>query len=324
MALKVAWVCACPGEADYDMLISCLSAGIECKIYALDTGWYFDKNPGINANNFCTIGHSDIANVDADLIILRYPQSSWALPKSLEKTIAWTSEQGPTKTEARNSVARFNKVAVNNKVDLNEYSATFTNKKIFYLPFGGRQNAYRKNNHYFGIYNSDIVCSTNPHYKCNCCNGLKRQSFDIMIRPLLNMKIDCFGIKNTDHGWDGVPDLNDKYTGWFEHWRYQDFLSMARVYVDTTFNWRDGGYGCKLARALANGIPIVWQRTVGCELDIPDPVVKWSSSPQETLEIVTYLLDHPKEAEELGDAGYQWFLKNWVWSDNIQRIANEL
>lgn len=320
--MRVAYVCQNPGEADYDLLMSCLEDCIQIKMHALDNGWYFDTCPGLNPNNFSIIDKQDIYNIDADLIVLRYAQADWPLPKNLNRTVYWASEQGPTRDYAVSCAERFDKVAVNNKLDVEYYKTKFPGKRVFYLPFGGRRTVYKRDPE--PIY--DIICTTTPHYACGCEGELKRQSFDVMIKPLLNYNVSLWGMEKSVHGWESVPNIGDKYKGNFNHWEYQNYLAKSRLYVDTTFNWKNGGFGCKLGRALATGIPIIWQKTLGMELEFGDK--EWPIVTSENLEstrfLVTFYLQDSISRKFLSDSGYEWFLKNWVWSDNIKRLAEEV
>jgi hypothetical protein len=312
--VKLLWFAAAPGEAEYDMWVSCQEDGIEVDLYGLQSGWHFGDPPGVKLN---LINSSQVAQiVDStphDLCIFRYPQN-WELPQDMSKVVCWTSEQGPTRQFAEISARPYQKVAVNNKVDLEYYKNTYPNKRIFYLPFCSRPSYSRKAVSYA------IVTSSVPHYVCGCEGGLKRQSFDVMINPLLKLDIAAYGLAISDHGWFVVPGIEGKYKGEFPHWAYKDYLAQGKLYVDTTWNWKDGGFGVKLARALSTGTPILWHQTVGMELEGFEKgnQLDWSSSPEKTLELAR------SYDKEMGRRGYEWFLNNWVWSKNLKRLADEL
>lgn len=314
MKLKIAWVAQCPGEAEFDVSTSCRQEGLDITIYGTTSGYNFEKAPNVD---FKLISVGDIPNIEADLTILRYPQG-WAAPQG--KVVCFVSEQGPTRSYAIQSAAPYNNVALNNKEDFKHYPSQ---KNLLYLPFG----CYRLPPREFLVPKKyDIISTTCPHYTCRCEGGLKAESVKTMLFPLNNHNLAVYGMKEGACGWGGVHELAHAYKGDFLSWEYSDYLNQARLYVDCTWNWKDGGYGVKLARALATGIPVIWQYTTGMELDGFEKgnQLDWSNSTEDTIILVDHYLSHPKEAVEMGRRGREWANEKWSWGKNIRRIYNEL
>ncbi len=304
--MKLVWVHSQPGECEYDVKQSCLQSGIE-----LRTIWV----PPVQPSQIASVLKSEAY----DLCILRYPQENWSVPTNEKNVICWTSEQGPTRSHAIASSRRFPNVAINNKYEERFYPG----KKLFYLPFGcyNTEEATQQ-----PIY--DVVVSSNPHYACKCEGDLKKISIDTMIIPLLGkFNVKIYGMWPSQHGWSGVPGVSE--VGHFDGVSgisHVPFVQQGKLYVDCTWNWRDGGYGCKLARALATGVPVIWHKTLGMELDGFEKgnQLDWSSSPQETITLVDYYLTHDKERIEMGRRGKEWFSNNWEWSLNFNKIYGSL
>jgi len=315
--MKILWFHSVPGEVEHDVYISCKQYNIDITIYAVNY-----VNPpypyiGISADEVGKIINSN----PADLYVLRYPDGL-SMPESQNKVLCWTSEQGPTRENAETSTRPYRNIGYNNKQELDFYKST--GKRLFYLPFCGREIDTNYNNTIYDI----VTTPGAPHYNCNCCNGLRRKSVETMILPLVqnNYNIGIYGMAETEHGWNQVPNLGDKYKGGFKWEDYYKIAQLGKLNVEITWNWSDGGYGCKLGRLLGAGVPIIWHKTIGMELDGFEKgnQIDWSSSPEETIQLVDYYLSHDKERIEMAKRGHEWFKNNWVWAKNLERIANEI
>ena len=250
------------------------------------------------------------------MYFLRFPQGDWNTPKHNPRVICWQSEQGPMLPFAKASASKYDSVAINNKYEEPHY----VGKKLYYLPFGCYNPPLSDTKQAY-----DVVVSSNPHYNCLCAGDNKKISVDIMIRPLLGRFItQIYGMWPSEHGWGVVPGVTK--IGHFEHWEHVEHLRQGKLYVDCTWNWRHGGYGCKLARALTTGVPVIWHKTVGMELDGLEKgnQLDWSASPEETVTLVDHYLTHDKERIEMGLRGREWFSQNWEYGLNFLKIAKEI
>lgn len=322
--MKVVWV-AMPTEVEHDVLDDCAEAGIGCEVWSVHP-----DRPGEGTR----WRHVDAAALPrlleeaaADLVVLRYP--TWATEelRALDGPIvAWSSEQGPTREAGERSLVGFRHRAVNNRADADirhGFDGTL------YLPFGCALRS-----HYHAPKVGDLIADGGAHYLCRDCGGdAKARSVDVMVRPLIEAgaRLSLFGANNREHGWAGVPGAADgdpimsvwsHYCGTFPPWAAHDVYRRFRAYVGISWNHEASGYGCKLARAMASGIPVVWHRTPHMALDglVETRDLLCSSSPAETLAAARQALDDPY----LGGRGREFALSHWRWSDNLKRIAAEV
>ena len=304
--MKVLWV-AGPTEIEADVISDCATAGIDCEIvdvYEIDV---------------CTLP-ARIRTAAADITVLRHPfylatdRDVRAEVQALDMPIlAWSSEQGTTKNDGECLLGGFRNKAVNNAHDAKAGG-------YLYMPFGC---AYRGRVEYNRKINDVLVDSMRPHYACRDCAGdVKAKSVETMVLPLIGFSMSFYGEWGGRHGWSAVPDAVQHYQGTFPPSMLCEICEQHRVYVGISWNWQSAGYGCKLARAMATGIPVVWHRTPHMALDglIEGENILCSSSPAETRERVLEAMAKP----EIGYEGRQFALENWRWSKLLTRMVNEL
>jgi glycosyltransferase involved in cell wall biosynthesis len=273
-----------------------------------------------------------LAAVEADLYLLRYPTWIGEVPEVEEEfgrlfkdrpVVAWMSEQGPTLPSALTAARPFQRIAVNNRYEMPMYRLRYPDARLYYLPFGCT-DWWRPAPHVG--YNAAFVADGGCHYRCVEHGGWKARSVETMVFPLLDQDLALWGHEPEDHGWAGVPGAAGKYRGTYPAADAVSVYASCRVYVGISWNWAHGGYGCKLARALAAGIPVLWHRTLGAELDGLVEGEHWlcSSSPEETRRNALRLLNDEDLARRLGAAGRKFALDEWEWGANLQRLVEEV
>ena len=339
--MKIIWV-AHPSECEFDIVESCRQSGIELVLYqvapyvlSMEEG----KHEGPSAGKFYgkEAQHSlllKLKDETADLIVFRYPY--WIGDEWLSEihaienrvpTITWCSEQGPTIQEAINAARRFHNIAVDNYQDILAYKAACPDNNVIYLPSGCARWSDKliAKPEYSG---RRIVTDGSAHYACfeKCAGDSKRISVETMALPLKDYSVSIYGSADPVHGWGGVSQLQHSFRGFYHPAEYPHVYASHELYVGITWNWRYGGFGIKLGRALASGIPVIWHRTVGTDLEglVEGTHLEFSSSPAETKEKVDYYLEHPEARKRLGDVGQAWAYENWDWAMCLSRIAGAL
>ena len=275
----------------------------------------------------------DVLNQDYDLYIFRYPFWLDQQPKlqaliGKKPIVVLTTEQGPTREETMPTCEPFQIIGVNNRQEILRYKERFPNKKILYFPFGAvnfREDERQPN----PKYKCDFVADGAPHYSCVCCNGLKRASLDVLVQPLLDYDVALYGhctISPDEHSWQHMPGGEAHYRGVYLANEHPKVYNSAKAYLGITFNWRDGGFGVKLGRALSTGVPIIWHRTLGQELEGLEEGKHFfcSSSPDETREVAAYILSHEAEAKAVGECGRLWAVENWGYDKTLERLVREI
>jgi hypothetical protein len=269
---------------------------------------------------------------DADLYVFRYPMWITEVPEveaefhglfADRPAVAWMSEQGPTLPSALTAARPFQRIAVNNPYEMPMYRLRYPDARLYYLPFGCADwGPAAPEDHY----RADFIADGGCHYQCVEHGGWKARSVETMVAPLLDQDLALWGHEPEDHGWAGVPGAAGKYRGTYPAADAASVYASSRVYVGISWNWAHGGYGCKLARALAAGIPVLWHRTLGAELDGLVEGEHWlcSSSPEETRRNARTLLKDEDLARSLGAAGRAFALREWEWGTNLSRLVEEV
>jgi hypothetical protein len=276
-----------------------------------------------------------LAQSNADLYVFRHP--TWLGEEPLRgafrrlfaglPVVAWASEQGPTRPEAIQAGVLFERVAVNARYELPLYRHWRPGTKLYYLPFGcaRRQPDEMQPRREWA---TDLVADGGCHYQCGEHGGWKRTSVDVMVRPLLDQKLGLWGHGPEDHGWKGVPGVVEAgcYRGAYFAGEHVLLYRACSIYLGITWNWGLGGYGCKLARALASGVAVLWHRTVGMELDglVPGLHLMTSATAEETRHAALWLLAAAETRHEIAAAGQQFALREWEWGANLIRLAHEV
>ncbi len=344
--MRVIWV-GHPTECEFDMAESCRQAGIDFVVYQIGAylvqmaegevqGPSAGKYYGMNRH---TALLEQLMEEPSDLIIFRYPYWVMAdsdhfvpLIRKLEekrRVVVWSSQQGHTQfTLSLAPAKRFHNIAIDNHVDQAKYVSLLPDHNIYRLPAGCAKwgpEALVAKEQYGG---RDIVSDGNPHYSCYpaACAMYKKLSVETMLFPLAKYSLSVYGSNNLQHAWPGIPELKDQYRGFYQPPEHTHVYASHRLYVGITWNWNFGGYGIKMGRALSTGIPVIWQRTVGAELEglVEGEHVEYSGSAAETKEKVDYYLAHPEKCKQLGQAGQKWVRANWDWASNFVRLANEI
>lgn len=285
-----------------------------------------------------------LAKEEPDLFVFRYPV--WVTANGLvaetfkslfvdRPVVAWVSEQGPSLPGAVGCLydgdskkPLFRHVAITTRVEWPAYQEWLPKAQLHYLPFGCSWSPERfeiLHDSYDGV-TCDFVADGGCHYACGEYGGWKQISVDTMVVPLLDQRIDLWGQGPGEHGWLSVPGAEPRYRGMYTADRAAEIYVRSMVYVGISWNWAFGGYGCKLARALASGVPVLWHRTRGMDWDglLPGVHLMTSGSPEETRCVAAWLLEHPDHARRIGDAGRKFALENWEWSANLRRLVEEV
>ncbi len=274
-----------------------------------------------------------VAQQPADLYVFRYP--TWIIADDLlddyhqlfdgRPAIVWMSEQGPTLPSGLTCAKPFHRIAVSNWVDHRLYRSHFPTKRIYHLPFGCADwNVPRFPARLVDLY-PKFVADGGCHYACREDGEWKAESVRVMVLPLID-DTDLYGHGPEDHGWNGVPGGAARYRGTFPSWEAAQIYARYRVYVGISWNWAFGGFGTKLARAMATGIPVLWHRTVGMEAEglVPGLHLLAPSSGWETKEFADWLLRDPDHARRIGEAGRAFALDGWEWGTMLRRLVGKI
>jgi hypothetical protein len=346
---RIAWIATPYTESEYDLA--------RCQV--IDTVFYAHCPPsgplftvGCEEN---TVGYLELlrklALLDVDLFVFRHPYwlaSNPVVCESFQKlfdgrpVIAWCSEMGVSRKDAITAAKPFQCVASSSRYEMPIYREQL-NAKILFLPFGCSP-------HMAGIRANmechDVVADGVPHYDCSehteCYDGdWKRQSVDVMVKPLLDLDIQLWGASLNGHGifheyvaeptegpcgWSRVPGAAPHYRGVYPSWDYRHIYDNCRIYTGITWNWKLGGYGAKLVRAMSTGIPVLWHYTVGMEADgLAHGVNLYAPvTADDTRNIVDLLLKDPEARWRVGHAGREFAFDQWDWGKNLLRIIEEL
>lgn len=339
--MKIAWIATQQTEAEHDIVL-CGRPGLEIIMCCSEptTDPIFQLAATANSAFGRLKLMRDLSALQADLYIFRYPywvDDSLPIP---QPAVAWASEQGPTRHWAIRTSRLFEHVAFNAKIEEQAYREALPGKVLHYLPFGCTARSVQRPDPKFA---SDLIADGRCHYACSGHCGTdpphtdKHTSVDAMVIPLIrdgfNLKVwglVDWGPVNRLCGWMGVPEIKAEpdrfYGGMYAAEDYASVYASCKVYIGVSWNWRLGGYGTKLARALVSGIPVLWHRTVGMELDglVTDEHLEVSTYPDETVCKARELLGDEKRRIELGRAGRDFALRNWEWGDNLLRLAKDI
>lgn len=275
-----------------------------------------------------------IANENPDLVILKYMgnlvSTTWDYSKQIKEIFKdiphtiWCSEQGAMRRFQEYVARRFDWVTANNRVDV-EYYKSIGVPKVSYMPFGcvpSFQERVEPNISYL----TDCLADGVPHYFSEDSKD-KRESVDIMVRPIANKKwkLSIWGQGQGLCGWLSINGLAPYYKGVYPYKVVPTIYSSAKIYLGITFNWRIGGYGKKLATALGCGLFTIWHKTVGIESDFEKGKhLEWSSTSQETIDLVEYYMENEKEREKIALEGQKYAYNNLNYETNILKLLKEV
>jgi len=350
--MKVVWV-GWPGDSEFDLT----AAIAKQKDISLVWYWPFDRADQNNDFHHKQITISSqlkevvipmidwqkrgemfeaIKGENADLIVVRHP--TWLPGEKLahemidimkgQPTVLWAQEMGPLRHQAMLLASQWPRIAVNNYVDMQVYKKELPKRKILYLPFGAvpweaKDLVFQRQ------YQSDLVCDAQPHYDCEDFDGVKKVSINNLVVPLLDKNIGLWGNRYgeaTEHDWNGVPYAEAKVKGTYPTMDYPKIYSSCKLYIGPSWNATFGGSSTRLTRALSTGIPVLWQKTMGMELEGFErgKHLNWSGTPSETKELVEYYMSHNNERIQMGLRGREWVLENWEWSKMLKRLVTEV
>lgn len=323
-----------PTDTDCDMKRACQDAGIDFTFLCLGPPNPYSTEYMGCAYTLATAKHvQEVLSHDYDLYLYKYPfwLKEWPSLQALigrKPVVAWQTEQGPTQRAALASSLPFHCVAVNNRMDLAAYGVVFPEKKILSLPFGCVRWTPEE---LIPVerYRADLVADGTPHFACACEGGDKRRSVETMILPVLNKDIAFYGrLPHLDysHDWQGIDWALPHFRGTYRCDEYPQVYSSAKIYLGITFNWRLGGWGVKLPRALSTGIPVIWQHTYGLAAEGLENTVHYFAPETSfgTRVYVEHLLGHEGFRRQIGRKGKQFALEHWEYGANLLRLAEEV
>lgn len=280
-----------------------------------------------------------VSSLALDLILIRHPVwvpsegRSFELGAHLVNTpaICWTWEWVPNFAMAQMPpLLGWPRLAVTNYQDFKRARLSYPEKQILYLPFG-TVNRTDEELQPKPEYQTDLVCDAQPHYECKEYNGIKRHSVDTMIGPALDSpyKLALWGSRygdTTKCDWGATDKFKKFHRGHFPTMNYPSVYASSDIYLGVSWNYATGGFSIRLARALSCGIMTIWHKTEGGELDIPEPVLRWSESYGETSELINYYMAERNylEREALAKAGKEWSREHWDWAKQLKRLAKEI
>lgn len=263
-----------------------------------------------------------------DILIHRYQQPYEPILEAAEdcgvRTVCWITEQGPERDIELLRAKNFRNVIVNNELDYELYKKEGI-ENLYYMPF-----CYVPSFHKRVLpsekYKTDIVCYGNPAYEFY---ESKRKSVDTLVVPLLKEGYDValWGPSEVAGGWLKVPYVkkDEHYKGMFNYKELPVVNSSAKIVLGITANASYGAYGGRLARALGCGSFVLWYYTEGMEkYFVNHKHLCWSKSPEETLEIVSYYLNHDEEREKIALEGQRFAYENLNYEKRFIEIINDL
>lgn len=275
-----------------------------------------------------------LSKLSCDLMVFRHPMwvssdseaSVFASFLKNQPLIVWTWEWEPNRHLNALCPLAWPRLAVTNHGDILRCMLEFPQKQCLYFPFG----VINRNTNELQVnsdYQYDLMCDAQPHYVCGEYNNVKKNSVDILIKPVLGDNLALWGSRYgtiTDCDWPASPELAPYHRGNFETKDYPKVYSSSKIYLGVSWNAYTGGYSIRFARALGCKMFIIWQDTYLHELDDPNQVVKYTNEPAETKELVNYYLSHDQERIDFAERANYWALQNWEWSIQLRRLSKEI
>ncbi|MGK7346157.1 MAG: glycosyltransferase family protein [Candidatus Nitrospinota bacterium M3_3B_026] len=263
-----------------------------------------------------------------DIMVHRYRQPIDPILDSAMSTntrvLVWVTEQGPERNTEIQRALNFHNVIVNNEADYKSYRRAGV-ENVYYMPFCCVPEVHRRVKAP-AKYRTDVVCYGNPLYKRY---KSKRQAIDTLVKPLIekNHDISLWGMAKGYGGWLEIPYVKDRvhYRGVFPYEDLPKVNSGAKIVLGITANAEYGAYGSRLARALGCGSFVIWHYTKGMENYFENhKQLCWSSSPEETLELVRYYLKHDREREKIAKEGQRYAYEHLNYKKRLIPIIEDV
>jgi glycosyltransferase involved in cell wall biosynthesis len=210
---------------------------------------------------------------------------------------------------------------------VNAWRARYPETSVHYLPIGCTERDAPRLAPF--DHEKDVVADGKAHYECTRCSGdWKRKSIEALVLPMIEDKVSLslYGPQSGMCGWFAVPGAGDSYRGTYAPEAYAHVYARHKIYLGISWNWNFGGYGVKLARALATGIPVLWHRTVGMAEDgltVGKDLLATSTAEETRMRVRELLADDERRAE-LGAEGQRFALTHWRWVPNLLRLCEEV
>jgi glycosyltransferase involved in cell wall biosynthesis len=151
----------------------------------------------------------------------------------------------------------------------------------------------------------------------------KKVSTDILLKPLYDKEINL-----TIYGKDR---LNIPYIKFKRLLKPPDEIveetAKAKIFISPTTIWFDPyAISHKTVSTMGCGVLTMTNKYGAIEeiLGKHKETILYSNTPEETVELVEYYLDHDKEREEIAKAGYDFVHTNYDWGDHLLRIYDEV
>ena len=324
---RILWI-GTSTEIEPDILEDCLGVGIDIEVWnVVGDGARLRPHPRIRHVPMGAELVHMVERATFDLAVMRYPyylsDADRVQLRDLP-VVAWSSEQGPTISEAMATSVGFTRIAVNHRADLPAYRARFPDAKLFVLPFG-----CAKREPVAAPVDRDLLADGKCHYGCTFCGGtIKRRSVETVVIPAIEdaRSLSLYGESPVDCGWLQVPGARPHYRGYFPPENAANIYARHRVYLGISWNWGHSGYGVKLARVLSAGLPVIWHRTPGMGKDglIEGTHLVCTSTPAETRLRIDELLSSDDYCYTLSEQGRAFALREWRWSTNLLRLLHEV
>ena len=293
--------------------------------------YFFPVDVKIDYFNTVTEGAitAAIKEFKPDIMVHRYRQPIDPLLSACKKTktrlLVWISEQGPEREVEIGRAQCFHNVIANNDSDYDYYRENGV-ENMYNMPFGCTPSFHRKVRAP-AKYKTDVVCYGNPlynHYES------KRKAVDTLVKPVVQNGIDValWGTATGSGGWLEIPYVKKKahvYRGVFSYEDLPAVNSGAKIVLGITANAQYGAYGSRLARALACGSLLIWHYTEGMEKYFENHKhLCWSSTPEETLELVKFYLKNDRARRKIAREGQRYAYEHLNYEKMLLPIIDDV
>jgi spore maturation protein CgeB len=293
--------------------------------------YFFPVNVDIAYSNTIDEGAigAAIQRSDPHIMVHRYRQPVdpllAACKASKTRLLVWITEQGPEREVEVDRALCFHNVIANNEPDYAYYKEAGV-ENVYYMPFGCVP-AFHRRVEAPARYTTDIVCYGNPLYNYY---ESKRKAIDTLVKPLVEtgIPVALWGAARGNGGWLEVPYIQKRpelYQGVFSYEDLPAVNSGAKIVLGITANAQYGAYGSRLARALSCGAFVIWHYTVGMEKYFENHKhLCWSSSPDETLELVRFYLKNDTARRRIAEEGRRYAHANLDYQKMLLPIIDDV